>query len=45
MALADRVDEIVRGLPRSWERARLELTVEEPEDADRASLLLALRPR
>ncbi len=41
MALADRVDEIVRGLPRSWERARLELTVEEPEDADRASLLLA----
>jgi hypothetical protein len=41
MALADRVDEIVRGLPRGWERARLELTVEEPEDADRASLLLA----
>jgi hypothetical protein len=41
MALADRVDEIVRGLPRGWERARLQLTVEEPEDADRASLLLA----
>ena len=41
MALADRVDEIVRGLPRGWERARVELTVEEPEDADRASLLLA----
>jgi hypothetical protein len=41
MALADRVDEIVRGLPRGWERARLELTVEEPEEADRASLLLA----
>jgi hypothetical protein len=41
MALADRVDEIVRGLPRGWERARLELTVEEPEDADRASLVLA----
>jgi len=41
MALADRVDEIVRGLPRGWQRARLELTVEEPEDADRASLVLA----
>jgi hypothetical protein len=41
MALADRVDEIVRGLPRGWERARLELTVEEAEDADRASLVLA----
>jgi hypothetical protein len=41
MALADRVGEIVRGLPRGWERARLELTVEEPEDADRASLVLA----
>jgi hypothetical protein len=41
MALADRVDEIVRGLPRGWERARLELTVEEAEEADRASLLLA----
>ncbi len=41
MALADRVDEIVRGLPRGWERARVELTVEEPEDADRASLFLA----
>jgi hypothetical protein len=41
MALADRVDEIVRGLPRGWERARLELTVEEPEEADHASLLLA----
>lgn len=41
MALADRVDEILRGLPRGWERARLELTVEEPEDADRASLVLA----
>jgi hypothetical protein len=41
MALADRVAEIVRGLPRGWGRARLELTVEEPEEADRASLLLA----
>ena len=41
MALADRVEEIVRGLPRGWERARLELAVEEPEDADRAALILA----
>jgi hypothetical protein len=41
MALADRVDEIVRGLPRDWERARIELTLEEDEDADRAALILA----
>lgn len=40
MALADRVDEIVRGLPRGWERARLELTVEEDDEADRAALIL-----
>lgn len=41
MALADRADEIVRGLPRDWERARIELTVEEEDDADRAALILA----
>ncbi len=41
MALADRVDEIVRGLPRDWERARVELTLEEVDDADRAALILA----
>ena len=41
MALADRVDEFVRGLPRGWERARIELTVDEEADADRAALLLA----
>ena len=41
MALADRVDELVRGLPRDWERARIELTVDEEGDADRAALLLA----
>jgi hypothetical protein len=41
MALAERVDEILRGLPRDWERARLDLTLEEPEDADRAALILA----
>jgi hypothetical protein len=41
MALADRVDELVRGLPRDWERARLELTLDEADDADRAALILA----
>ena len=30
MALADRVDELVRGLPRDWERVRLDLTLEDP---------------
>jgi hypothetical protein len=41
MALADRVDEMIRGLPRGWERARVELTVEEEDEADRAALILA----
>ena len=41
MALAERIDEILRGLPRDWERARVDLTVEEPEHADRAALILA----
>jgi hypothetical protein len=41
MALADRIDELVRGLPRDWERARIELTLDEEGDADRAALLLA----
>lgn len=41
MALADRVDEIVRGLPRGWKRARLELAVEETEEANHAALILA----
>jgi hypothetical protein len=41
MALAQRIDDIVRGLPRNWERARIELTVEDPGDADRAALILA----
>jgi hypothetical protein len=41
MALADRADELLRGLPRDWERARLDLTLEEPEDVDRAALILA----
>jgi hypothetical protein len=41
MALAERLDEIVRGLPRDWQRARVELTLDEPESADRAALILA----
>jgi hypothetical protein len=41
MALADRVEELVRGLPRDWERARIEVTLDEEDDADRAALLLA----
>lgn len=41
MALAERADDILRGLPRDWSRARIEVTVEEPEDADRAGLILA----
>jgi hypothetical protein len=41
MALAERVDELIRGLPRDWERARLELTLDEPDEADRAALILA----
>jgi hypothetical protein len=41
VALAERASEILRGLPRGWERARLDVTVEEPEEADRASMILA----
>jgi hypothetical protein len=41
MALAERIDDIVRGLPRDWERVRIELTVEDPDEADRAALILA----
>jgi hypothetical protein len=41
MALAERAAEIIRGLPRDWERARLDLTVEEADEADRAALILA----
>jgi hypothetical protein len=41
MALADRVEEMLRGLPRGWERARIELSVEEEDEADRAALILA----
>ena len=41
MALAERVDEILRGLPRDWKRARIDLSLEEPEDAARAAVILA----
>lgn len=41
MALAERADEILRGLPRGWQRARLQVTVEEPDEADQASIILA----
>ena len=41
MALAERCDEILRGLPRGWSLAHLELTVDRQEDADRAALILA----
>lgn len=41
MALAERADEILRGLPRDWSHARIEVTVEDPEKADRAGLILA----
>ena len=41
MALAERADELLSGLPRDWSRARLEVTAEEPEDVDRVALILA----
>lgn len=40
MALAERSQELLHGLPRGWRRARLELTVDEPEESDRAALIL-----
>lgn len=40
MALAERLNEMLAGLPRGWERAHVELTLEESEDADRAALIL-----
>ncbi|MGH3031107.1 MAG: hypothetical protein ACRDNE_10145 [Gaiellaceae bacterium] len=41
MALAERLNDILAGLPRGWERARVDVTVEEPEEADRAAIVLA----
>jgi hypothetical protein len=40
VALAERSQELLHGLPRGWRRARLELTVDEPEDADRTAVIL-----
>jgi hypothetical protein len=41
VALAERCEEILRGLPRGWSLAHLELTLEREADADRAALILA----
>jgi hypothetical protein len=41
VALAERCDEILRGLPRGWSLAHFELTLERGADADRAALILA----
>ena len=41
MALAERCDEILRGLPRGWSLAHLELTLERGANGDRAALILA----
>jgi hypothetical protein len=41
VALAERCDEILRGLPRGWGLAHLELTLERGANADRAALILA----
>jgi hypothetical protein len=40
VALAERFDEIVRGLPRGWLLAHLRLTLERAEEADRAAVIL-----
>jgi hypothetical protein len=41
VALAERFDEILRGLPRGWSLVRLELRLDQPEHADRGALILA----
>jgi hypothetical protein len=41
VALAERADELLRGLPRGWETARIDVTLEEADEADRAALILA----
>jgi hypothetical protein len=40
VALAERCDEILRGLPQGWSLAHLELTLDRDVDADRAALIL-----
>jgi hypothetical protein len=41
VALAERLNDILAGLPRGWQRARVDVTVEEDDEADRAALILA----
>jgi hypothetical protein len=41
VALAERFDDMLRGLPRGWTLAHVDLTLEEPAEADRAALILA----
>lgn len=41
MALAERFNDVLAGLPRGWEWARIDVTVEEPEEANRAAIVLA----
>ena len=41
MALSDRLDDILAGLPRDWSAAAVDLSLEEASEADRAALILA----
>jgi hypothetical protein len=41
LALAERLNDMLAGLPRDWRQARLELILEEPDEVDRAALILA----
>jgi hypothetical protein len=41
VALAERLNDILVGLPRGWERARIDVTVEELDEADQAAIVLA----
>ena len=41
MALPDRLDELLAGLPRDWSTARVDLSLEDAGQADRAALILA----
>ncbi len=41
VALPDRLDDILAGLPRDWSAARVDLSLEEAAEADRAALILA----
>jgi hypothetical protein len=40
MALGDRLEEMLEGLPRGWEHARVDVHVDDPEQADRAATVL-----